>query len=119
MKKLVFLLITVLFVSSFYGQKPDYSWWAGPRLGVNFTTVSGQWSSDNNDTKHKFIVTPIIGGVVGYRFTPMIALSAELNMAKSGALYVNTWEGEDGQEVEGRFRERYTTLNIPILARFK
>lgn len=117
MKKSTFTLIFLLIAFVFYGQKPDNPWWVGGRLGVAFNTVSGKYS-DNDDNQHKWITTPVFGVVGMYTFTDMIAVTAELNMAKSGALYISQWQDEGGEEVEGQYRERYTTLQIPITARF-
>lgn len=117
MKKITFLLIFLFASSQFFGQKPDSPWWVGGRLGVGFNTVSGKYSS-NDDNQHKWITTPTFGAIGMYTFTDMISVTGELNIAKSGALYISNWEDEGGEEIEGQFKERYTTMQIPITARF-
>ena len=114
MKKLLFLSAFVFLFTTVFAQSP---WWVGGKLGINFTTVSGEYSS-NYDTKHKWITTPLFGATGMYTFSDMIAVSAELNLAKSGTLYEYDFTGESISSENFTFRERYTTIQIPILARF-
>jgi len=114
MKKLLFLSAFLFLLTTVFGQSP---WWIGGRLGVNFTTVSGQYNGDS-DTKHKWITTPVFGATAIYSVSNLIGISAELNLAKSGALYEYSYTGESRSSEKFTFRERYTTIQIPILARF-
>ena len=111
MKKL--LLITILvFLTSVCMVHAQSNWEVGGELGLNLSTTSGQWGT-NDETKNKWIGTPVFGVNSSYSFNPMIALVAGLYMIKSGALYVNTYE--DGEYSQ---RERFTTLRLPVMARF-
>lgn len=113
MKKLIIFLITLFIMSSAFAQ---FS--VGPRIGVNFSTVSGKdfW---NGDYKHKWI-TGVVAGVVGeYAFTDMISLDAEILYITSGAKYIyKIGDARAVGEDEGYWKETYGNLQIPILARF-
>ena len=115
MKKLLLFSLITIFISSTFGQDRK-RWEVGLEAGFNPTTMTGKWSSDDN-TKNKWIGTPAVGFMAAYNFTPLIALTAGLYMMKSGARFVTTGEDEGGP-YDWSQRERYTTLRIPIMARF-
>ncbi len=114
MKKLLFLLAFLFLLTTVFGQSP---WWVGGKLGVNFTTVSGKYGS-GFDADHKWITSPLFGAAAMYSFSDLIGISAELNLAKSGAMYNVTFADAEGVGAEGTFKKRYTSIQIPVLARF-
>lgn len=116
MNKILLFSISILLVATSYGQG-EKKWEVGGELGFNLSTVSGQYSEDD-DSKHKWIGTPTIGVTGAYNFTPMIAVVAGLYMIKSGATYVYTYGENVNENIEFSQRERYTNLRIPIAARF-
>jgi len=116
MKKFTFLLLIAFFSTQILAQSPANPWWVGGRFGINFSTIKGKWYNDDTE-KSKPIVTPLVGITGMYSFSDMISVQMELNMQKTGTVY----EDEYYDEFEGgtyTLRERYTTLNIPVLARF-
>ncbi|NOX84455.1 MAG: PorT family protein [Chlorobi bacterium] len=114
MKYFVLLFMVLLLMNPTFGQ--DKKWEIGGELGVNLSTTGGRWDK-NDDTKNKWIATPLIGAQVAYNFTSMIALMAGFYMMKSGALYI-TENLYQETTYEARQRERFTTLRLPVLARF-
>jgi len=112
MKKFTILFVILLFASSSFGQ---YS--VGPRLGVNFSTVSGKdyWG----ETKHKWTTGIVVGAVGEYVFTDLISLDAEILYITSGAKYLyDISDGENRSSNEGYWKESYGNLQIPILVKF-
>ena len=114
MKKLLFFSVFLFLLTTVFGQSP---WWVGGKLGINFTTVNGKYGN-NYSSDNKWITSPLFGATAMYSFSDLIGISAELNLAKSGALYDLTFIGSDGTEGEGTLKERYTTIQIPVHARF-
>ncbi len=114
MKHFVLFFLVLLLISPTFGQ--DKKWEVGGELGLNLSTTSGRWT-ESDDTKNKWIATPLIGFQAAYNFTPMIAVVSGLYLMKSGALYAyqNSSEGESYEQTQ---RERFTTLRLPVLARF-
>jgi len=105
-------------ISSTSGQ--GTKWEAELQAGFNISTMSGQWgdaSRSDDNTKHKWIGTPNVGVGAAYNFTPIIALVAGLYMIKSGLLYKYSYNSGN-ETFESTQRERYTTLRVPIMARF-
>jgi hypothetical protein len=114
MKKSILILISLLIVTTGFAQ---FS--VGPRIGVNFSTVSGKdfWGGDY---KHKWITGLVVGAVGEYPFSDMISLDAEILYITSGAKYIYKLDEGDravGQD-EGYWKETYGNLQIPILAKF-
>lgn len=114
MKKLFFLSAFVFLFTTVFAQGP---WSVGGKLGINFTNISGEYSSSVN-TDHNWITTPLFGAVALYSFSDLVAVSAELNLAKSGTLINLTFVGSNGGEEKGSYKEKFTSIQIPILARF-
>ncbi|RLD41020.1 MAG: hypothetical protein DRI89_10625 [Bacteroidetes bacterium] len=116
MKKLLFLSTFLFLTSTIFSQSP---WWVGGRLGIGFTTVSGQYGNSDN-AKHCWITSPLFGATGIYTFSDIFSLQAELNMAKSGMLIKDNFDigPNRATEYDYSFRERFTTIQIPILARF-
>lgn len=114
MKKLFLSIISLLVVTSGFAQ---FS--VGPRIGVNFSTVSGKdyWSGD---FKHKWITGLVVGVVGEYPFSDMISLDAEILYITSGGKYI--YKLDEGERAvgndEGYWKETYGNLQIPILAKF-
>ena len=107
----MFSIITV------FAQSP---WWFGGHLGVNFTTISGQYSNDE-DIKHSFITTPLFGAIGMYTVNDMISVVAEINIAGSGALYKINADFESrsaASSYNANYKIRYTNFQIPILVKF-
>ncbi len=76
---IIFLLLSTVVAA----QSP---WQLGGKLGVNFTTISGEGMAFNSPVEYSWIVTPIVGAVGGYSFSDLFAIHAELNLAKWGEL---------------------------------
>jgi len=116
MKKLLFLSTFLFLASTVFSQSP---WWVGGRLGIGFTTVSGQYVNSDN-AKHCWITSPLFGATGIYTFSDIFSLQAELNMAKSGMLIKSNFDigPYRATEYDYSFRERFTTIQIPILAKF-
>lgn len=110
MKKITILFACIIFASYSFGQ-----WSVGPRLGVNFSTVSGEnyWG----ETKHKWITGFVVGAVGEYALTDLISLDAELLYITSGAKYLYDVDEESRATVEGYWKESYGNLQIPILVK--
>lgn len=113
------LFITVLLISSAYAQ--ETKWEIGGELGLNLSTMSGNYGNvdrvEDDGTKHGWIATPNVGFAAAYRATTLVAIVAGLYMIKSGLVYRNSFTSA-GEEYSWSQRERYTTLRIPIMARF-
>ncbi len=118
MKKLSTFAILLLFSLSSFGQ---YS--VGGRLGLNFSTITGRYSKDD-DSKNGWVVSfPTIGAVGSYELTDMISLNAELLFITIGdvAKYSETGESsraEWGSEYDYSFKEWYHYFQLPVMARF-
>lgn len=115
MKKFTFLFVFTFLIATVFAQKPTNPWWVGSRFGINFSTINGKWSS-NDTEKSKPIVTPLVGFASMYSFTDKIFVRMELNLQKTGTVYQDNDDDNEGGEYT--LRERYTTLNIPITARY-
>lgn len=90
-------------------------WSAGLRAGANFSSITGQWSSDD-DSKHKWIGGPVIGGVGGYNFTETWALRGELLYITMGEKYIYDESGSKSTNEENAwFRERYNCMQLVIV----
>ena len=96
--------------SSLCGQ-----WSAGPRAGVNFSSITGRWDSQDN-TKHKWIGGPVIGGVGGYNFTDTWALRGELLYITMGEKTIYDESGAKSLSEENAWlRERYNCMQMVFL----
>ncbi len=114
MKKLLILFMTVLLSSQGFGQ---FS--VGPRVGVNFATLTGKFSKDD-DSKSGWITGFTFGAVGNYEFTDMISLNAELLFVTQGDKTKFTDVGEKSTRAEYNYslKERYHYLQLPLLAKF-
>ena len=115
MKKFLILFTILLFALSSICQ---YS--VGGRLGVNFATLTGKYS-ENDDSKNGWIASvPAIGVVGNYKFTDMISLNAELLFITIGDKTKYLYEGERSSlsEYDYILTERYHYIQLPILAKF-
>jgi len=119
MKKLFSLSVFLLLTFFSFGQ---YS--AGVRLGMNLSTITGQYSED--DELNKGWTGGLVFGLVGnYEFTDMISLDAELLFSTIGGQYKFSYdEGGDGERslladgVEYKFTEHFHYLQLPVMAKF-
>jgi hypothetical protein len=117
MKKFLIFAILLLFSLFSFGQ---YS--VGGRMGVNFSTITGRYSKDD-DTKGGWVVSfPTIGAIGSYELTDMISLNAELLFITIGdkTKYSETGEGEKSSlsEYDYSNSERYHYFQLPVMARF-
>jgi len=115
MKKFTILFVTLLFAFTSFGQ-----WSVGGRLGVNFATLTGEYS-ENDDSKNGWITSfPAIGAIGNYEFTDMISLNAELLFITIGDKTKYSYEGERSSLSEYNYSltERYHYIQLPILAKF-
>ena len=111
MKKLSILLITLFMCSMSFGQ-----WSVGPRLGANFSTLTGKWNSDD-DSKSRWIAGPVVGAVGNYSLNEKYGLSSELLYITMGEKTIYTDIGSRGvNETSYSIRERYNCLQFAILA---
>jgi len=115
MKKLLILFMTVLLALPGFGQ---FS--IGPRLGVNFATITGKYSN-NDDSKGGWITGLDFGAVGNYKFSDMISLNAELLFVTQGDKL--KYEGSEGAKSSLSHysyvvTERYHYMQLPILAKF-
>ena len=111
MKKPLILLITLFMCSMSFGQ-----WSVGPRLGVNFSTLTGKWNSDD-DSKSRWIAGPVAGAVGNYSLNEKFVLSSELLYITMGEKTIYT-EGDSRSlnATSYSIRERYNCLQFAILA---
>lgn len=118
MKKILLISILTFSIITGFAQSP---WWVGGHLGVNFSTITGQYD-DNQNVKHTFIATPLFGAVGMYSVNDMISVVAEINVAGSGALYKidvdNLIKSSVSSSSELKYKFCYTNLQIPILVKF-
>lgn len=115
MKNLLLLFLLTLFTSILFSQN-EKGWEIGLDAGFNLSKFTGKYS-DTDDTKNKFIGTPAVGIKTAYNLTSMIAITAGFYLMKTGGLYFYTNQYEN-TVYEIRQRERFTTLRIPVAARF-
>lgn len=110
MRKIQVIIIFFLLSTMVSAQS---RWQLGGKLGVNYTTISGEGMSSNSQQDFSWVVTPIFGAVGAYSFSDLFAIHAELNLAKWGA-------DSEGHNNNGRFHfnERYTSIQIPVAGRF-
>ena len=109
MRKTQATIIFILLSTIATAQSP---WQLGGKSGVNFTTISGEGRS-LNEPVYKWAVTPVFGAVGAYLISDLFAINAELNLAKWGAN--SEGFGNDGPFY---FKERYTSIQIPVTGRF-
>jgi len=112
MKKIFVFLISVFIVCQVSGQ-----WRVGPRLGVNFTTLSGKWN-DDDDTKNKWVVGPTAGATAGYSFNELFSLNADLLYIHMGNKTVNTYEdiARQAGATTYTFKEYFNCIQLAFLA---
>ena len=119
MKTILLISLSIFIISLMNGQDLK-RWEIGLEGGFNLSKMTGQLGetdrgiSSENNAKNKWIGSPAVGFLAAYNFTPLIALTGGLYMMKSGVRYVYN----EGEEYEYSRRERFTTLRIPIMARF-
>jgi hypothetical protein len=115
MKKFT-LLFSLVFLSAFSFAQWSY----GPRIGLNFSTVSGQWWSDEGD--HYWITGFEAGAVGNYAMNDNFSVGAELLYITSGVKYEWLLEDEASRSVnsssDAYWIERYGNLRIPIYAKY-
>lgn len=116
MKKLVLFFLALFLASSGFGQ-----WAVGPRLGVNFSTVSGKWSKDD-DSKNGWIAGLTFGAIGQYEYTDMISFSGELIFITMGekTTYDYSEDGKRSTQSEYNFSvsDRCHYILLPLLVRF-
>ncbi|NOX84456.1 MAG: PorT family protein [Chlorobi bacterium] len=115
MKKLLILFMAVLLFSPGFGQ---FS--VGPRVGVNFATLTGKYSKDD-DSKSGWITGLTFGAVGNYEFSDMISLNAELLFVTQGdKTKFNEGDAKKSSQAQYdyTFWERYHYLQLPLLAKF-
>ncbi len=113
MKKFLFVITFLFFASTSFGQ-----WSVGPRLGVNFATLTGTWS-EHDDSKGGWVVGPVAGAVGSYGFSDMLSLNAELLYVVTGTKtkYTEIGERSTNEDYTVTFNEHYNYLQMPILVR--
>lgn len=111
MLKHVFLCIILCAGLSCFAQ-----WAVGPRVGVNFHTVTGKWSSDD-DTKNRFIVGPVAGAVGSYTFNELLMLSGELSYETMGQKNIFTLNEIASRQAQNTYilSEKWHCLSLAIL----
>lgn len=112
MKKPSIFLIALLICSVTFGQ-----WSVGPRLGVNFSTLTGTWNSDD-DSKSRWIGGLAAGIVGSYSFSEKYAVSSELLYIPMGekTIYSNG-ESRSVNEQNYSTRERYNCMQWLIVGK--
>ncbi|HEY9115868.1 MAG TPA: porin family protein [Bacteroidales bacterium] len=109
------LLAVAFFLSSFLMAQ----WQFGPRLGMNFSTLSGEgyWG----ETDHGWIVGRIIGGVVTYSLDDHLSLVGEINHITSGGKFNYNYYDEESRSLaanEGQWKEIYSNVQLPIMVKY-
>jgi hypothetical protein len=114
MKKIFSFLICTFFVIQLSAQ-----WHVGPRAGVNFCSITGKWS-DDDETKYKWIGGPVGGATGGYSFNQLFSLNADLMYINMGEKSVNTYEDKARQSgaTTYTFKEYFNCMQLAILAQF-
>lgn len=112
MKKICLVLISVFLACQVSAQ-----WHVGPRLGVNFSNLTGKWN-DQDDTKNKWVVGPAGGATAGYSFSEMFSLNADLLYINMGHKSVNTYEdiARQAGSTTYSFKEYYNCFQLAVLA---
>jgi hypothetical protein len=106
------LLFSLLFLFSFtYAQ-----WEFGPRIGPNFSTVSGEnaW----NETDHGWITGRIIGGVAIYHLDDHLALVGEINHITTGGKFNYNYDESRSEGNNGQWREIYSNVQVPVMVKY-
>lgn len=109
------LLFTVLAISlSSFGQ-----WSVGPKAGIDFHTITGKWSSDD-ESKYRFVPGPVVGAVGSYSFNEVFALDAEFVYLKMGRKVLNSLDEKAGNQLqgEGDFRTRWNSMQLVIIGKY-
>jgi len=114
MKKIILLLSLVFFSTLSFAQ-----WSFGPRIGLNFSTVSGQWWSDEGE--HYWITGFEAGGVANYALDDMLSIGSELLFISSGVKYEWLLDESASRSTQAStdtyWIERYGNLRMPIYAK--
>jgi hypothetical protein len=111
MKKQAFFIIILFTSLGCFAQ-----WAVGPRVGINFHTVTGKWSSED-DTKNRFIVGPVAGAVGSYTFSELLMLSGELSyetMGQKNIFTLNDIASRQAQETYFLY-EKWHALSFVVL----
>ena len=115
MKKITLLIFITLLTFSVSAQ-----WSYGPRLGLNFSTISGQWFDDEGE--HYWITGFEAGGVGNYAIDDNLSIGAELLYITSGAKFEWLLYDEGDRSVnsspDAYWIERYGNLRLPIYAKY-
>jgi hypothetical protein len=113
MKKFTLVAIALFFSSLLFSQ-----WHFGPRLGLNFSTLSGEgyWG----ETDHGWIVGRIIGGVATYNLDDHLSLVGEINHITSGGNFKYDYyeESRSMNSNEGQWKEIYSNVQVPIMVKY-
>ena len=114
MKKFSLILVILLLTSASFGQ---FS--VGPRVGVNFATITGK-HSEYDDSKSGWIAGLVIGAVGNYEYTDMVSFSAELLFITMGdkTTYSETDIKSSQSDYNYTIIDRSHYIMLPILARF-
>ena len=115
MKKSTIFLFAVFMSSIAFGQ-----WSVGPRLGVNFSTLTGKWS-DDDDSKTRWIGGPLFGAAVSYAFSEEFTLTSELQYITTGHKAIFDYGVEKARNVAENenysIRQRYNSFQWTALAK--
>jgi len=113
MKKILLISIITLSTLTIFAQP---SLWVGGHLGVNFCTINGKLSSDDN-TKKGYIAGPMFGLVTAYSVNDLFSVVAEINYVKAGSTSDFKGTYEDGQEFDIKNTNTFNTIQIPLMAK--
>lgn len=109
------LFAVLLFANLGFGQ-----WEFGARLGANFSTISvaNAW----NDVDHRWIPGRVLGAVVVYNINDDFSVVSEMLHITSGAKFNYNYypdESRSSDATNAHWKEIYSNIQIPILAKFK
>jgi hypothetical protein len=114
MKKFTLLFSLVILFSFSNAQ-----WQFGPRIGLNFSTMTGEkgW----NNTSNGWITGRIIGGVATYSLDDHLALVGEINHITSGGKFNYDYNNDEARSLnsdEGQWKEIYNNVQVPIMVKY-
>lgn len=111
MRKIILLSTVLVFTLSSFGQ-----WSVGPKVGVNFHTVTGKWSN-NDETQNQWIVGPVAGAVGSYTLSDMFALNAELVYITMGNKTVTPIDIKNGNLLQEdiELKEKWHSMQMVIM----
>jgi len=114
MRKFTLLFAFLIFAFYCFGQ-----WSVGPKVGINFHTITGKWSSDD-ESKYRFVTGPVAGAVGSYSFSDAFALNAELVYITMGRKVINSLDEKSSNQLmgEGSFKTRWKSIQMVILGNY-